>query len=327
MSMAIGLALALGGVAAAPAATAPDTPMERAITAPGPKGDLAGTLREAAGDGDAPVVLILPGSGPTDRDGNNPMGLKAETYRYLADDLAARGIASVRIDKRGMFGSSAAGSPEDVTIGAYAADTRSWIDAIREETGAGCVWLLGHSEGGLIALSSAAQSGEGVCGLILVAAPGRPLQDIIREQLRANPANAFLLKDADRIIDALVAGETVPDSEIPAPLLPLFRESIQGFVRSEFALDPAELAKATDLPLLLIYGGRDIQVAPTDGERLAAARPDATLATFPDMSHVLKSVAGDGMQANLATYADPDLPLTDGVGEAIAAFVKVAPKR
>jgi hypothetical protein len=87
------------------AATADMTPKE--IEAPGPNGALRGTLLSA----DAlwqPMVLIIPGSGPTDRDGNNPMGVRAATYRLLAEDLAARGIASLRIDKRGLFGSAAA---------------------------------------------------------------------------------------------------------------------------------------------------------------------------------------------------------------------------
>ncbi len=322
-TLALALAIALpSGPALAGVVPPPMEPQSHEITAPGPQGPLAGTLLQPWQE-DAPVVLILPGSGPTDRDGNNPLGVKAASYRYLAEALAARGIASVRIDKRGMFASrNAVANADAVTMDDYAADTRAWIGAARQATGAKCVWLLGHSEGGLVALAAAAQDDAGICGLALLAAPGRPLQDVIREQLRANPANGFLLADADRIIDALVAGETVPDAAIPAPLLPLFRESVQGFVRSAFALDPARLAQATDLPLLLVYGGRDIQTPPADGERLAQARPDARLFTLPTMNHVLKPVAGEGRTANLATYADPDLPLADGLAIAIAGFVK-----
>ena len=121
------------------------------VEAPGPNGALRGTMLSPDRAG-APLVVIIPGSGPTDRDGNNPMGVFAATYRLLAEALAAQGVASVRVDKRGMFGSAAAGNPSDATIAGYASDIRSWVSTLRARTGASCVWLLGHSEGALVAL-------------------------------------------------------------------------------------------------------------------------------------------------------------------------------
>ncbi len=130
-------------------ASATGASQPRAITAPGPEGDLAGTLIPAAKD--QPIVLIIPGSGPTDRDGNNPLGVTAASYRLLAEGLAQRGIGTLRIDKRGMFGSAAAvADANDFTIADYAADIATWIAAVRAETGAACLWLFGHSEGGLL---------------------------------------------------------------------------------------------------------------------------------------------------------------------------------
>jgi uncharacterized protein len=126
-------------------ALAPAT--ELPVTAPGPQGPLAGTLTAAGKD--APVVLILPGSGPTDRDGNNVLGVTAAPYRLLAEALAQHGIASVRIDKRGLFGSRAAvPDPSAVTIGDYAADAHAWVAVARARTGARCVWLLGGAAAG-----------------------------------------------------------------------------------------------------------------------------------------------------------------------------------
>src|SRR6476469_492073 len=160
------LALALGGrglmIGFAMAATAASI----AMTAPGPQGPLAGTLLD--GGAHSPVVLIIPGSGPTDRDGNNPLGITAAPYRMLAEALAQRGVSTVRIDKRGMFASKAAvADPNKVTIGDYARDTHNWVAAIRKQTGANCVWVLGHSEGALVALA-AAQKPDAICGAILV---------------------------------------------------------------------------------------------------------------------------------------------------------------
>src|SRR4051812_6081088 len=166
-------ALAVAAMLSAIGASAQQNVPEVAIEAPGPQGPLGGTMIESAAG--APVVLIIPGSGPTDRNGDNPLGVSGGVYRQIAIGLAARGIASVRVDKRGMFGShSAVADANDVTIADYAADVRSWIGAIRKRTGAPCVWVLGHSEGGLVALV-AAQSAPDICGLLLVAAMGRPL--------------------------------------------------------------------------------------------------------------------------------------------------------
>lgn len=91
-------------------------------------GALAGTLERPSGRVKA-TMLILPGSGPTDREGNNPLGVAASPYRMLADELSVRSIATIRIDKRGLFGSKAAGDPNAVTIGTYVHDTAAWVAA------------------------------------------------------------------------------------------------------------------------------------------------------------------------------------------------------
>ncbi|MEO0871942.1 MAG: alpha/beta fold hydrolase, partial [Pseudomonadota bacterium] len=210
------------------------------ITAPGPQGDLAGTLIPPA-DG-KPTVLIIPGSGPTDRDGNNPMGVTAASYRLLAEALAERGIGSVRIDKRGMFASKAAtANANDVTVSAYASDVAAWVNVAREEAGADCIWLLGHSEGGLIALD-AAQSQQGICGIMLVASVGRTLGDTLREQLRANPANAPILDEALAAIASLEAGERVSAQGMHPALMSLFAPAVQGYLIDLMSRDPATMA-------------------------------------------------------------------------------------
>lgn len=289
------------------------------MTAPGPHGDLAGTFVDA-GKG-APVVLVIPGSGPTDRDGNNPMGVTAAPYRMLADALAAKGVSTLRADKRGMFGSKAAiADANAVTIADYAADAHSWVAALQAHTGANCVWLLGHSEGGLVALA-AAQQPQGICGLILVASPGRKLGVIIREQLRANPANAPVLPQALAALDSLEAGKTLDTTGMATPLLALFSPKVQPFLMDLLRQDPARMAAATKLPMLIVRGGKDLQVAAADAQALHTARPDAALLAPPNMNHVLKDVSGDERAANFATYADPSIPIDQSLVDGIAAFV------
>ena len=119
-----------------------------------------------------------------------------------------------------------------------------------------CVWLLGHSEGGLIALA-AAQQPHGICGLILVASPGRKLGAVLREQLQANPANAPLLPQALAAIDTLEAGKPVDVAGMPAPLLALFRPQVQPFLIDLLKQDPQALVGHTTMPVLIVQGGKD----------------------------------------------------------------------
>lgn len=295
-------------------------PAERPITALGPLAPLAGTMTDAGKH--APIVLIIPGSGPTDRDGNSPLGVKAAPYRLLAEGLAARGVSSVRIDKRGMFGSKAAiANANRVTIADYAADVRSWVASIRRMTGAKCVWLLGHSEGGMVALA-AAQHPKGICGVITVAAAGRRLGSVLREQLRANPANAPILDAAFGAIASLEAGKKVDSATLPEPLRPLFNEEVQPFLIDLFTEDPAGLAASLKVPLLIVQGDQDIQVSVEDAKALATAQPTSKLALLPGVNHVLKVPDGDDRAANLRAYVDPSLPVASSAIDAVAEFVK-----
>ncbi len=291
------------------------------IEAPGPNGPLSGTLLGPTDPG-APVVLIVPGSGPTNRDGNSPLGIRASTYRLIAEGLAARRIRSVRVDKRGLFGSArAVPDANATTMQDYAADIRTWAATIRQETGAPCVWVLGHSEGGLAALL-AAQQPTGLCGLLLVSTAGRSFGAVLRGQIEANPANAPLRERAEAILVELEASRRVTSEDIPPPLQPLFRPEVQGFLSSVLALDPAKLAAAYPGPVLILQGLRDIQVGRVDAERLHGAHPNAEMVLLPEANHVLKAIATDDRAANIATYVDPDRPLADGVIDALASFVR-----
>ena len=291
------------------------------LEAPGPLGPLQGTLlaSEAA---NAPVVLIIPGSGPTDRDGDNPLGVKAAPYRLIAEGLLAAGISSVRVDKRGMFGSAhAVADPDAVTISDYAIDVGIWVSAIRRKTGRDCVWALGHSEGGLVVLA-AAQKVPHLCGLLLVSTVGRPLADVLREQLKAHADDDARLAKALAILDRLEAGQRVDGAGIDAALLPLFRPEVQAFMIDEFSYDPAKLIGAYHGPVLILEGERDSQVGAIDARRLHEANPRSTLTLLPDANHVLKSVPADNSAADQAAYANPNLPLADGVLKALIAFIR-----
>ncbi len=299
------------------------------LTTPGPMGLLKGTLTLPSEHGPlpnmTPVFLILPGSGPTDRDGNSPLGIAAAPYRLLAEALAKRGYPSVRIDKRGMFGSEGAvANPNDATIASYGDDLLAWATAIRKrlpaEKGTRSVIPIGHSEGGLVALAAMARM-QGACGLILIASIGRPLDEVIREQLRANPANAPFLEEAETALATLRRGKRVDVGAMNAALLPLFAPDVQSFLIDAMSYDPMKLVAQIRAPMLVVQGTRDLQVGVADARMLADAAPRSTLALVPDVNHVLKLVAPDDPLANLATYADPNLPISSEVVDAVATFV------
>lgn len=293
-------------------------PQAEAVTVAGPQGPLAGTLTRASRKG--PAVVIIPGSGPTDRDGNSPLGITAGSYRLLADALAARGIASIRIDKRGMFGSrTAIADPNAATIEGYAADAHAWAALAAKRSGSKCAWLVGHSEGGLVALQ-AAQDPRDLCGVVLISAPGRPLGDVMRDQFRANPANAPILDPALKLLDAVEAGRTVDPATLPQPLPAMFPVAIQRYMSGIFKFDPAKLAATAKVPVVVVQGTSDLQVGMGDAERIAAARDGTRLVRLPGVNHVLKAV-GDDRATNMRSYADPSLPIAPGVVDAVAAAV------
>lgn len=280
-------------------------------------GELSGLYKDAGPD--TPIALIIPGSGPTDLNGNNPLGVEANVYQYLAEDLAEAGISTVRVDKRGMFSSEAAGNPNQVTVDIYARDYSGWVDTIRAETGADCVYILGHSEGALMA-SATAIINENVCGQILVAGVGRSFGDVLREQLTAQPGGKLLMKKALANIDKLERGEKIADEDLDMISKQIFPSHVQDFVISLMETDPAELAKTADVPTLVLHGETDIQTSVEDAQALADAT-GGNLVILPGVNHILKDAPKSRLK-NIKTYKQPELPLSDGVVEAIVAFVE-----
>lgn len=297
--------------------TAAEPWTEREVTIDGGLAPLHGTLTLPEGDGPADAALILSGSGPTDRNGNYPEG-NNNSLLMLAHGLADAGIASLRIDKRGVVASAiAAPKEEELRAETYVGDARSWLDFLETEPRIRRLFLIGHSEGALVATLAAQK--KTVAGLVLIAAGGRPASVILREQLAAGNLPPDLRRRSDEILAKLERGET--DEAVPRTLEALYRPSVQPYLISWFKYDPAaELAKL-ETPVLLIRGTHDLQVRQADADALAAARPDATLLAIEEMNHVLK-IAPASRAENIRFYSDPGAPLAPGLVASIAEFIE-----
>lgn len=279
-------------------------------------GTLHGTLLVPDGGATAPVVLMIAGSGPTDRDGNSST-LKGgnNCTRMLAEHLVKGGIASLRYDKRGVGESAAArGEEEKTVIEDLVHDAEAWVALLKSDERFGAVVAAGHSEGSLIGVLAARSAGAGA--FISIEGAGRPIDQVLIEQFKRQPA--FLRRPNARILESLKRGESV--AKVNFLLKKLYRPSIQPYLRSWLAYDPAAEVKKLEMPVLFVQGGRDIQATMNDFNALKAARPDATLLYLEEMNHVLK-VCGPGMRRNAATYTNPDLPLAPGLVGGIAEFV------
>lgn len=274
------------------------------------------TLTVPAGGADAPAVLVIAGSGPTDRDGDSIVGVKAGYLALLADDLAASGIASLRYDKRGVAGSKPVAREDGLTIGSFIDDAADVFDWLAARPDAGPIVVIGHSEGGVIALELARRR-PSIAGLVLVATPGRPLAETLRDQLAGYPE--LLRARSLEILAQLAAGKSVDD--VPPPLLALFRPSVQPYLRSIFALAPARTLAELRLPVLVIGGGTDLQVPRADFDALSEARETVESRWFEHMNHILVDAEPD-FAANIATYARPADALSAGLAGVISGFVR-----
>lgn len=287
-------------------------------------GKLSGTLAMPDTQSDT-AILIVAGSGPTDRNGNSSLNLNTYCYKMLSDALVDEGFAVLRYDKRGVGLSTAPREAiESVVIDDFVDDALSCVAYLRGE-GFRRVIVAGHSEGGEIALLLANREPEAVDGLLLLCATGYSMDKILMTQLSAQlmPAHVGLMVSATNIIQRLKRGEDVAEANIPKELISLFHPSVQPFLRSTMAHDPQELATSCELPMLIITGGRDIQVSVDNGERLVEVAKRGRHITFENMSHVLKDAStSDRVEQLVSVYVNSQLPLTEGLVAELSNFVK-----
>lgn len=290
--------------------------LQRPVSLDTGHGELYGSMLLPKSAQPVPVVLIISGSGPTDRDGNNPDGGRNDSLKRLAWVLAKHNIASVRYDKRGVAASLAATPDErNLTLDAYVADAVAWGKQLKADTRLGQLIVLGHSEGALIASLAAAQLDA--AGVISISGTARPVDQVLRQQLSYRLPPALMVR-SNELLDSLKAGQV--DNDVPPALQVIFRPSVQPYLITLFREDPAAAFARLKMPALIIQGSNDIQVSVDDARVLKAAKPDAQLTLIDGMNHVLRIVPND-LKRQLASYKDPQLPLAAELGRSIISFI------
>jgi uncharacterized protein len=260
-----------------------------------------------------PVALLIAGSGSTDHDGNGPQ-IKPATLKKLSEQLAARKIATLRYDKRGAGGwKPQFGRPEDFRFKDYVDDAVVLVNYLRGSGKFSKVVLVGHSEGGLVAILTARRIP--VDRLVLLVTAARRQGDLLKAQLEKKQIAPDVLEPIVKAIDTIMSGQIV---DPPPPGLSI-APSMQPGIASAFTEDPIDPLKLIEKPTLIVGGGRDRQVARLDFAALSAASPTAKALWLPDMNHVLTDVADDA--DDLAAYNQPERALDAVMIDSIAAFI------
>tara|TARA_R110000850_G_scaffold16697_1_gene51702 strand:+ start:39551 stop:40492 length:942 start_codon:yes stop_codon:yes gene_type:complete len=262
------------------------------------------------------LAIIIQGSGPTDRNGNQP-NMQNNSLKYLAEHLADEGIASFRYDKR-LVKLARRGDlkEEDIKFDDFIKDAGDILEKFKQDKRFDTFVIIGHSQGSLVGMVAA--NNHGADGFVSIAGAGQEIDDVIVDQLqRQAPA---LVDDARQSFDDLrVNGVAV---KYGIGLASIFRPAIQPFMRTWMAYNPqTEIAKL-DIPVLILNGTEDVQVDENEAALLHKAKLGAEMYLIEGMNHVLKEIeAGDTID-NSKSYNEPNRPVMPELLEKITTFIK-----
>lgn len=282
------------------------------------KGTLHAELEMPKGNGPYPVMVIIPGSGPTDRNGNSKeLPGKNNSLKLLAQKLARHGIASIRYDKRGVAKNQSAAIPEnELTFERFVKDAVAWVNQLGKDQRFSEVGIIGHSQGSLVGMLASQKANVSI--FVSLEGAGSSIDQVMYDQLKGQLPDD-LLKESKNILAKLKHGKHV--DHVSKPLQSAFRPTVQSFLSSWMQYNPAEDIQKMDIPVLIVNGKRDIQVPVADAKVLHQANENAKLLLIPKMNHVLKEAPAD-RHGNIQTYSDPDLPLADRLMKGILVFLK-----
>jgi pimeloyl-ACP methyl ester carboxylesterase len=278
---------------------------------------IKGTLALPEGAKPVPVVLLIAGSGPTDRDGNSMLiNGKPNYLLQISEALKAKNIAVLRYDKRGVGQSTTTKAAIDITFDDMVDDATAIIKMLKADKRFTKVIVAGHSEGSLIGML--AVEAAKADAFISLAGPGVPADVILKTQLKSSFSPNDYGK-AVSIIDSVKAGNFTKQ-KMDAAFSSFFNATVQPYLFSWMKYDPAKVISKLTVPKLIVQGTNDIQVDVNNAETLKNAAVNAQFKLIPEMSHILKQAPADRQQ-NAATYTLPDLPLHPELVPVLVEFI------
>lgn len=261
-----------------------------------------------------PLVIIIQGSGPTDRNGNQPRATN-NSLKYLAQGLEQNSIASFRFDKRIVpLLKNRTLDEASLSFNDFIGDAQAVLAYFKKSNAFSGYYIVGHSQGSLIGMVVAQ---NGADGYVSIAGAGQSIDNVIVDQLERQAPG--LAQNARQAFDDLQVNG-VAQNYSPG-LGSIFRPAIQPFIRSWMQYDPQEEIAKLDIPVLLINGDNDLQVNQDEAQLLKDAKPDATLVIVETMNHPLKSVTGGDME-NAKTLNEPQRPIHPELITTIVEFIK-----
>lgn len=272
-----------------------------------------GTLTTPAEIKNPPLVIFIQGSGPTDRNGNQPM-MKSDFAKKIAHQLGDEGIASFRFDKRIFKMNKLKIKEEELRFEDFVVDVEAIISYFKNQGQFSKIILAGHSEGSLIGILAAKETDA----LISLAGAGRSIDEIVVDQI-GKQAPGLRQNTRDSFDDLIKNGST--QSYNPA-LESIFRPAVQPYMLSWISYDPAEEIAKLDIPILIIQGTADIQVETSEAEILHNAAPLSRLVIIPEMNHVFREIRGNDALVNTKSYNEPNRPLHPQLIPAMVNFIK-----
>ena len=274
--------------------------------------EVQGTLLSPKGENQPPLAILIAGSGPTDRNGNQAL-FKNNSLKYLAEGLAQKGIATFRYDKRVIAQiNKATVQEEKMTFEDEVNDALLVVNHFKDKYKK--IILIGHYEGALIGLLVAQK--VVVSKFVSISGAGNSSATLIEEQIGKNAPQ--LKEESQKIISQLRKGELVEN--ISPYLAPVFRKSVQPYLISWFKYEPTKEIAKLQIPILIVQGTNYLQVEDKEAQLLKEAQPKAQLLLIEGMNHVLKKVKT--LEENQQSYLNPDLPISGELVEGIASFIK-----
>lgn len=272
-----------------------------------------GTLFTPIAEENPPLVIFVQGSGPTDRNGNQSF-MKNDSFKKLARELAEKGIASFRFDKRILQMQALGIQEEDIRFDDFITDASSAIDYFKELDGFGKLVVLGHSQGSLVGMVAAREKAD---AFISIAGAAQPIDTIITQQIALQAPG---LKEGVQQSFREIRENGITTNYNPV-LESVFRPSVQPFIHSWMMYNPEEEIAKLEIPVLLINGSKDLQVSESEAEKLKEAKKESQLLILEGMNHVFRKIEGGDLE-NSKSYNEPALPLHPQLTPAIVEFIK-----